>query len=886
MKRTFLVLVSTIALVVCLYYAFRRSSAASGNDEDMLATRNEREEMEGTGAMEAMRWYNRQRVYPSGMIPVDWREKAFASIAKNNVQKSSAAATAMSWTAVGPDNIAGRARSIAIDPTNSNIIYSGSVSGGVWKSTDAGANWAPTNDAASSLVISCIAVDPTNSNIIYAGTGEGFFNIDALRGAGVLKSTDAGATWTLLTNFANPNAQFGYYYIHKIIVRPDNHNTLYAAMLGGVWKSTDAGTSWAKLNTNTQVSVRCTDLVADPTNADIMYAAFGFFSTDGIYKTTNGGTSWLLVNGGFPPRTDNYVRISLAIAPSNPQILYACICDSLYYTHSIQKTTNGGTSWSAVTKPMDPVSGGSHLGGQGWYNNVIAVHPTNPNIVFTGGINMYKSTDGGTSWTMKTNWYSAVGYKDMHADQHAILFDPANPSTMYFGNDGGMYKSVDVGENYSPINNHLATTQLYSGSVHPTSTVYLVGTQDNGTARSATIPNWSIVLGGDGGGTAIDYTTPTTMYTEYVYCAIQKSTNSGSTWVRSINGIPTSGGSSSNGTSDRCLFIGPLVMDPSNPAILVTGTFRLWRTTNSAGSWTSISSSQPNNGDLTGDGDGAGQVGSANSAISAIAIAKNSSATIYVGTSGSGTAAARVMVTTNTGTVWTNITQSPLPDRYVTSFAIDPTNASRTFAGYSGYNSGTPATPGHVFLTTNRGASWTNASGNLPDIPVSSLLIDPNNTSHVLAGTDLGVFETLNNGTTWTQRNTGLANVSVTDLDLRGDGYVFAATHGRGMYKSDAVLTGIEERTDEIPREISLHQNYPNPFNPNTTISFSLNTSTQARLVIYDVSGREVAVLIDDELHAGTYRATFDGSGVASGVYYYKLTTKEFSETKKMLLVK
>ena len=426
---------------------------------------------------------------------------------------------------------------------------------------------------------------------------------------------------------------------------------------------------------------------------------------------------------------------------------------------------------------------------------------------------------------------------------------------------------------------------MYSGAVHPTSAVYLAGTQDNGTVRSATIPNWSIVLGGDGGATAIDYTTPTTMYTEYVYCAIQKSTTSGGNWVRIVNGIPASGGSSSNGTSDRCLFIAPFVMDPSNPAVLLAGTFRLWRTSNGGTLWTSISSSQPNSGDLTGDGDGSGQVGSANSAISAIGIAKNSSATIYAGTSGSGTAISRIMVTTNTGTSWTNTTQSPLPDRYVTSFAIDPTNASRTFVGYSGYNSGTPSTPGHVFLTTNRGTSWTNASGNLPDIPVNTLLLDPNNTSHIVAGTDLGVFDSPDNGATWTQRNSGLANVSVTDLDLRGDGFVFAATHGRGMFKSNDPVEVIEV-PDELPRVMSLRQNYPNPFNPSTTISFTLNSSTPVRLAVYDVSGREVQVLVNDELHPGTYHATFDASGVASGVYYYRLTTKDFSETKKMLFVK
>jgi hypothetical protein len=243
------------------------------------------------------------------------------------------------------------------------------------------------------------------------------------------------------------------------------------------------------------------------------------------------------------------------------------------------------------------------------------------------------------------------------------------------------------------------------------------------------------------------------------------------------------------------------------------------------------------------------------------------------------------MVTTTTGSSWSNVTVSPLPDRWVTAIGIDPTNAGRAFACFSGYNANTPATPGHVFLTTNTGASWTNASGNLPDIPVNTILIDPNNTNHLVIGTDLGVFESLNAGTTWTQQNTGLANVSVVDLDTRGDGAVFAATHGRGMYKATGPLVVVEDPR-EIPHEFSLKQNYPNPFNPTTTIAFSIDKATPVRLSVYDATGRTVGVLIDREMQGGTYHATFDCAGLASGIYYYKLVTKEFSETKKMLLVR
>jgi photosystem II stability/assembly factor-like uncharacterized protein len=740
----------------------------------------ESEEQEAGYAYEALCWYNNQRAYPTGRIPEDWRTKAFEHIKQNNLlyNKADVAATsALSWISVGPDNIGGRTRSVAIDPTNPNVIYCGSVSGGIWKTTNAGASWFPTSYEAVNLVIGSIVIDPTNHNIIYAGTGEGYFNVDALRGAGVLKSTNGGESWSLLTDFNKTSSPYQYYFINKLVIRPDNPNILYAALIGGIWKTTDAGAHWSKLTVTSKTSF-CTDILMHPSKPDTMYATFGLFTPDGIYKTTNGGTSWTKLSGGFP--SSGYGRISLAIAPSNPSIMYASLTDLEYYTHSIQKSINGGASWSAVKIPFDnsPAVDSTHLGGQGWYNNVIAVHPTDPKIVYAGGINLFKSTNSGTSWSRISDGY-ATGSTYVHVDQHAITFHPSDPSIIYFGNDGGMFKSTDGGSSFSELNNGLVTAQFYSGAAHPTADVYYGGTQDNGTLKSGTLPHGTTVFGGDGGATAVDYVTPATVYTEYVYLSFQKSTASGAfgTWTRMMNGIPTSGSGQSDGTSDRCSFIAPFVMDPSNPQTLVAGTFRLFRTTNGGVQWNSISQSLSNNGDMTGDGDGSNQVSSQKSWISAIAIAKSSPATIYVGTGGSKTAHSKVWVTTNTGSSWTEITGT-LPDRYVKSIAIDPNNRDRAIVTFSGYDAS------HVFLTTNRGTHWTNISGDLPNIPVNSVVIDPSNINHFVAGTDLGVFETSNGGTNWLQQNNGMANVSVADLDLRADGYLFAATHGRGMFKS------------------------------------------------------------------------------------------------------
>jgi len=757
-----------------------------------------------TGAMEAMRWYNNQRAFPTGRIPSDWLEKAKEHIQKNNLLKFSSVRP-FSWTSIGPDNISGRVRSIAVDPSNPNIVYCGSVSGGIWKSTNGGSAWVSLTDFASSLVIGCITIDPTNSNTIYAGTGEGYFNVDALRGIGILKSTDAGATWNVLNNFDDSRDPYKYYFINKIVIRSDNPSILFAALTAsktdeGIWKSTDAGVRWFKVGILPKTSSkRCVDLVMDPTNANIMYAAFGLhqsfdpLQTDGVYKTIDGGDTWIKKTTGFPSPTTRYDRISLAIAPSNSNVIYACLSDSNYNTHSIQKSANGGNSWFAVGTPYDASISKTHLGGQGWYNNVIKVHPIDPNIVYTGGINLFKSTNGGSGWfRIGTN---------VHVDHHAIMFDPLNSSIMYSGNDGGIWKSSDGGSSFSDMNAGFRTVQFYSGAVHPTQAIYYGGTQDNGTLRTIAQPYWTQVFPGDGGATAVDYNTPTIVYTEYVNLAFQKSTNSGADWSPKMNGI-ASESDPYKGTTDRCLFIAPFVIDPTNPKILVAGTYRVYRTTNGADLWVPISS------DLTGDGPVS--IGYQGSCISAVAISKSSSSTIYVGTSGSERSTSLICVTNNgtsSSALWDTISKPLLPNRYVKAIVVNPNNPDSVLVGYSGYNTQTPSTPGHIFLSPDQGGTWLNMSGDLPDIPVNAIVLDRLYPGHIIVGTDLGVYETINGGVNWVQQNNGLANVSIADLDLNWDGYLYAATHGRGMFKSDSVFRLSTDPTvvgTASPSEVSL----------------------------------------------------------------------------------
>lgn len=718
----------------------------------------------------ALQWFYEQRAYPNGTIPENWREEALKHIKENNINEEFLQSpNALTWQQLGPGNIGGRIRAILVHPSNSNILYIGSVSGGVWKTTNGGTSWFPLKDDMENLAVCALAFDPSNPNIIYAGTGEGFFNLDAVRGAGIFKSTDAGSTWTQLSATNNSN----FYYVNKLVFDNTN-NTLWAATRKGLFKTTNGGTSFTTVLSNSGQDVHCMDVEVAYTSPTTIYASFGLFNQSSVYRSTDAGNNFsqnASVNG--------MGRIELAVSSSNPLVAYASYMSlSTYGIGAFQQTTNGGNSWFDRTVAGPSYSGAStYAGGQGWYDNIVYVDPGNSSIVYAGGIDFWKSTNSGSGWTQKTNWYVQSGAPPyVHADHHAVAFDPQNQNVLYLGTDGGIFKSTNKGDTWTSLNNQLYITQFYYGAVNPSGTTYYGGTQDNGTLKSTGSTSWNEIFGGDGGATEVDFTNTNNIYIEYVNWAFFKSTNGGVTFFKAMNGVPTGSGTY-DGTTDRTLFITPFSMDPNNSSNLVAGTYRVWRTTNSASSWTAISS------DLTGDGSG-----SSGATISTVIVAKGNSNVIYVGCSNG-----RVQVTTNAGSNW-NLRNSGLPNLYATRIATDAADPAVAFVTYSGFSSGQK-----VYKTTNYGVNWTNISGNLPNIPVSSILVNPTNNNHILVGTDLGVFSTTNGGTTWVQDNNGLANVVVSDLDYRSsDGKVFAATHGRSMYSATLTTGGGGTVTTEL----------------------------------------------------------------------------------------
>lgn len=480
--------------------------------------------------------------------------------------------------------------------------------------------------------------------------------------------------------------------------------------------------------------------------------------------------------------------------------MYALASDANQYNlRAVFRSTDGGGTWTAQVRNnnttklntvllSNPLAaflsecgqGRSFLTSQGWYDNVIAVDPVNENRVWVGGVDLFRSDDGGANWGLASYWWAEKnepGYA--HADQHAIVFHPnyngTTNKTMYVGNDGGVFRTDDatamvatgIGSPCSPantkvvwqsLNNNYGVTQFYFGLPFPNGSSYFGGTQDNGTllgSDATGINGWHEILGGDGGYVAVDPANPQTLYAETTYLSLRKSTDGGKTFGRVTFGI--------DDPSNSFPFITPFAMDPSDGQRLWIGGVSVYRTTNGAANWTKAS--LPLN---------SGQV-------SALAVAATNANHVAMGTSAGRIFLTDTALTANENTTW--LSTAPRTG-YVSSVAFDPANPLLVYATYSTFG-GT-----HIWRSTDFGLSWSPLDGfgetGIPDIPVHTIAIDPNDPARLYVGTDLGVFVSTNGGVTWAVENTGFANVVTESLALQvKDGLttLYAFTHGRGAFR-------------------------------------------------------------------------------------------------------
>ena len=733
-----------------------RAQAAdkTGQREPRVLPRPENEhEPEGELRRDFQEWFYQQREYPQGQIPEGALRRAW-TYQQERARELAAAEEAA-----------------AISPTQWSFIGPAQTTGGRWNNVGGR--------------VSSIIVHPNNPNTVFVGGAQG----------GVWRTTDNGASWTPLTDNqvslamgalafdpTNPNIIYAgtgeqhfsldSYYgngvlkttdggaswnllgadvfvrqtISRVLVSQGNSQVVFAAADRGLYRSTNGGANWTRVLAGSTSTA--TDIVAAPGASNTLYA--GIYS-DGVYKSTDGGANWTKLTAGLP--AINIRRVHLAISGSSPNTLLAVFADGASRMEGLYRTTDGGASWTRLGNTPEV------FGGQGFYNISLAIHPANPNVYFLGGVMLWRSVDGGATWANVSN---PNGYqRDVHPDQHAIAFNPQNPSVVWLGCDGGVWRSDNGGDAWVNCNNGLGIMQFQSVGLHPTDDrIAYGGTQDNGTQRYSGNETWREIFGGDGGTTIVDFSNPTTVFTTYIYGNMARSSDSGNNWVAATGGIPISDGRADT----RVGFYAPFTMDPSNSQRLAFGSYRVWYTTSSGDNWTNIS------GDLGGGG-----------LISAITIAANGSR-IWAGTSD-----ARVWRGDFSGGSWnwTNLNKAPLPGRYVTRIAAHPTDVQTAYVSFSGFDTD------HVFRTTDGGATWTSASAGLPNIPVNVVLVDPNNANTVYAGTDLGVYRSTDQGQSWALYGTNLPNVAIFDMAVNKiSGALRVATHGRGMWE---IQTGGEQ---------------------------------------------------------------------------------------------
>jgi photosystem II stability/assembly factor-like uncharacterized protein len=800
-------------------------------------------------------WFEKQRAFPFEEIPNEEYLKAIEYV--RNYIPVGKLPTDDNWTLVGPTNIEGRITSVVIHPTNPQIVYAGSANGGVWKSTNFCQSWISVFDNQNTSSIGALAIDPQNPETLYCGTGESNSLRSYYPGTGMYKSTNGGTNWTLIG--LDSSYSFG-----NISINPTNSSEIYAAAVGslrrkndqrGIYKSTNGGLNWVS-TLYLADSVGAIDVAVDPNNPSKVFAAswerqrredyikYGGPMT-ALYVTTNSGLNWNIVSGGFPSNDPTLGRISIDISSSNSQIIYALTAYANGFNRGLYKSTDGAASWTLVNSTV--ASSSSYA----WFNRICKSDPSNPNIVYCGGVSMYKSVNGGPNFNLVST---------SHVDQHSVAFAPSNSNYVVIGNDGGIDYSTNGGTSWS-YSNSLPITQFYAGEINFNNPdMILGGTQDNGTIRTnGSVSNWSEIYGGDGFYCLVDYLNPLRVYACYQFCGLGRSTNGGSSFINATSGLDLT----------YTNWMTPYVMDKNNPLVLYCGTYKIHKTTNGMQSWIPISP------DLT-----SGHIQNLGT-ITTIDVSKSNPNVIYCGTDD-----ANVWVTTNGGNNWNSI-NSELPYRWVTRVTVHPDSSNVCYVTLSGYK--VDSTGSHIYRTSDYGTNWISIRGNLPDAPINDVIIDPNDTKTLFIATDVSVMYSNNLGINWYVLSTGIpSNVPCHDLTLHNPSRkLIVWTHGRSAFKITLPpIVNINNENNQFSDSYSLSQNYPNPFNPVTNIKYHLGEKTLVTLKIFDITGKEITVLVNQYQQKGTHKVKFNGKNYSSGIYIYKLLTENYSFSRKMILIK
>ncbi len=659
------------------------------------------------------------------------------------------------WECVGPTNVGGRLTTLVCHPTQADRIWVGAAGGGVWRSDDAGRTWEALWHDEKVLNVGALALHPLNPNILFCGTGEANLSADSYAGVGLYWSKNAGRTWSLRAAASRDTlpTRIGAIAIdpfepdHMRIggigygrVAPDE------AGFGGMYVSLDGGRSWSRETFVSAKNYWCHAIIFHPTKKGTIFAAFTAQGVkNGIYRSTDEGASWSQLHKGLPS-PDKCDRTALALAPSDPDVIYAQIAKAGDGLRGIFRSSDGGDTWREIS--------GNHFAGetQMTYNNTIAVHPADPDYVICGGVEVHLSTNGGKSWQKVSKWNAARGRPNyVHSDQHALVMPAAAPGRVYAANDGGLDVSYDGGHDWENRSNGLACTMFYDADVAPSNARFFGGgAQDNGTnlTTSGGSDDHYEILGGDGGWMVFHPRQPDHLYASYYNINIFRF-GSGKRW-KDVS-------PPADKTEQEKTWMVYITLDPNRPATVFTGSQRVWRSRDNGNHWTAVS------GMLDG------------STITAIEVAVADSRRIYIGTENGG-----FFRSLDGGKTWSaNLAGPELPGVLITRIESHPENANEVYVTVANFGNR------HVFHSSDGGEHWRDLDrGQLPDVPHHALVIPPDDPEAIFVGSDAGVFASHDRGASWRSMNGNLPNTMVVDLVYHErNGTLTAATYGRSLWR-------------------------------------------------------------------------------------------------------
>jgi photosystem II stability/assembly factor-like uncharacterized protein len=786
-----------------------------------------------SGAGHALDMWAFSRMYPGDVLDVGPLSQAFADA---RVQAQIRDEPVREWEAIGPKNIGGRALALAFHPMDSNVIYVGTASGGLWRSDSLGKGadaWDRVPLGFPAYSISAIAIDPSNPDIMFLGTGEVYSQFMNSRpgtinrftrgtyGIGILKTVDGGETWNHSLDWSLSNLRG----VQDIVINPKNPRSLFAATSIGLYKSVDGGKSWS----NVHSLPMAVSIVIHPSDTNLVFVTHGSldpnltFST-GVYRSRNGGSLFSKVLNGLPDRYSG--KGMLAISTQNPDIIYASLQawslpgEMLNSPWGLYKSIDAGESWFRIND--------RNVGKwQGWYSHDVDINPTDPNEIVYGGIEVYRSTNGGAGLVqISANGPLPLGQVPageqesvpdyVHSDIHQIRYSPFDEHQVFIACDGGVFASEDGGETWLGRNGGLQTAQFYANFSNSTTDPHFAmgGMQDNWTAIYTGSGDWTRVLGGDGMNTAIHPLDDRIVFGSAQFLHVYKSVNRGDSFNLVMD--PAQPPVNLGGVA----FTGPFEMAPSDPDILYAGGQHLFKSSNGGDSWQAVNNISVDRNNL----------------IHTIAVGSDPNL-IYVGTAPdpfSGNQSPRILRSTNGGFTWRHM--SGHPNRIPTDIAIHPFDDQIIYATFAGIRAA------QVIRSRDGGLNWDPLENGMPDVPANSVVIDPLNPMDIYVGNDLGVHYSPDEGDSWQHYSADLPDalmamhlsISPANRKLR------VATHGNGVYQTDLAhqtATGTH-RSGGFPKLVV----YPNPVNDFVHFKWEQPISGEMTWTLYNMNGQQIII--------------------------------------------